>query len=375
MDQSDYEMYANAAFDEKDFDELRQEEYVATGLDAKFQNFHKLTELAGVPRLDMGNTHLHIGLQHLIKELRDQATTKYHFDLCLEAASRCMDFNLLADTVKTFRAKGYDEITQEQLAPLVRTASFRRNPQYLDGALKILAEHGFKTMEDYSKEVIEYIVMYHEIMAEYDTADKIFAEGIKLGKLNVPWKHQRHSHINAKKFAQKVPSRKPHWDEPTPEADIIHLEGSNTLLSRVKLRYACYSFQDMCENNGTVHPKINIPHNIVVQSIVRGKNNPKDPLPYHGYWSPMQQEVRDYLRKFGIPTQHISRAANLFWIDHMHFDRLPTPGNQNPAKKPEFRPFRTEGWRETALEVAAEEAEKQRQREARAAALGAGPKA
>jgi hypothetical protein len=357
---------ATPPFTNDDMTALMEETYERNPLDIRFDNFRKLTALSGIPRFDMGNTKFHIGLHHLVSELRHESSNDYHFNLTLEACYRTMDPELYSDTIDVFKAKGFQPSLQ-QLAPLIHMSWFRRDPAVFDKIMGVVGHD----MTKWDTGVAENVIQFHEMHQHWDEADKIFAQSVAAKLIPVPWKHQRQSHINAAKFAQKVPSRRPKWDEPTPEADIIHLDGSPILLSRPKMRYACYSMQDMCENNGKVHPKINIPHNIVVQSVVRGANAPQGLNMYHRLWQPVQQEVKDYLVKFGIQTKHIARAANLFWIDHMYFDRLPTPGNQNPQKKPEYRQFKTEGLRALEIKYAAEDAAKNAAKEAQIAAFHA----
>jgi hypothetical protein len=353
--------------------------YIESGLELKFNNFRKLIELSGIPRQDYGNTHLHIGLQQMIKTLRNEAITNYQKNLTLEAAHRCMNPELYHETLTLFSQPTPNQLEslqlgQDHIAPLFHMATFRRNESVYKTALNSLSTFANISSTDSSQwdtSIFENVTMYHEMMQQFDQADEFYAAGVKNKKLPIPWRHQKNSHINARKFAQLVPSNSPKWDEKTPEADIVQLDGSPTLLSRVKLRYACYSLNDSCENNDIVHPKINIPHNIVVQVIVRGKNANEGLEPYHKLWSPVKSEIRDYLWKFGVLSQHISRAANLFWVDHSFFDRLPTKGNQNPTTRPPPRPFHTEGKRVILRQIEAEEAEKLRLRESRAAAVAA----
>lgn len=363
--QSDFELEMLPDITNDDMTALMENTYTRTPLDIRFDNFRKLTELSGIPRYDMGNTTLHLGLQHTLKALREEASTEYHFELSMEAAHRCMDPQLYMETMEVFKQRGFKP-QLKHLSPVIHMATFRRSPETFATIMKVIGND----MKNWDQEVAENVVMFHEMHQQYDMADKVFSQAVAHKLIPIPWKHQRQSHINAAKFAQLVPSRRPKWDEPSPEADIIHLDGSPTLLSRVKIRYSCYSMQDLCENNGVVHPKINIPHNIVVQSVVRGKNAPNGETMYHKLWQPVQQEIKDYFVKFGVQTCHIARAANLFWIDHMYFDRLPTPGNQNPAKKPEYRQFKTEGRRALEIKYAIEEEEKSKLQFQRKVALG-----
>ena len=347
---SEIEASVTPAITNDDMTALMEQTYERSPLDVRFDNFRKLTELCGIPRHDLGHTQLHIGLQHTLRQLRTEATSDYHFNLSLEASHRCMDPKLYQETLDVFKAKGFKPELRH-LTPLIHMATFRRDPATFKSIMNVIGTD----MGNWDQAVAENVIMFHEMHQHWDEADKIFAQAVAKKLIPIPWKHQYQSHINATKFAQLVPSKNPKWDEKTPTADIIHFDGSPTLLSRVKMRYACYSMQDLCENNGTVHPKINIPHNIVVQTVVRGKNAPGDHNMYHKLWQPVQQEIKDYMVKFGIQTNYIARAANLFWIDHMYFDRLPTPGNQNPQKKPEYRPFKTEGRRALEIKFAAEE--------------------
>jgi hypothetical protein len=345
---------------DEDFTALMEDTYEKNPLDLRFDNFRKVTEMCGIPRADLGNTNLHMGLQHLIRTLTPECTLDFHYNLALEAAHRCMDPVLYKQTLDTFRSKGFKPETRH-ITPLLHMATFRRKPNVFEETMAILGQD----MSKWTTEVAEHVVMFHEMHQEWDQADKVYAQGVSAKLLPIPWKHQRQSHINAPKFAQVVPSRHPKWDEKSPEADIVHLEGSPTLLSRVKLRYACYSLRDQCENNDKVHPKINIPHNLVIQTVVRGKNA-KDGLEiYHKLWQPVQQDMQSYLVKFGVQTCRIARAANLFWVDHTYFDRLPTPGNQNPQTKPEYRPFFTEGRRKLIQKYAAEEEQRLLERQQR----------
>jgi hypothetical protein len=168
------------------------------------------------------------------------------------------------------------------------------------------------------------VIGFHEMMADYATADALYAEAINAKIILTPWRPIWRSHWFARREATSIPTRKPMWDEKPAMADVVHIRGLPILQARVALRYALYAYQGLLTDSKFPPPRV--PHNLVVQCVVREPRSHKGPHKYkHWQWAPVKHQLMDYLKKHGAKCGQIADAGNLFYIDRSTFDKLPTP--------------------------------------------------